>query len=189
MLFLYFGFGGVVILLIILLFECNFINTLSVTGAYNMQCVQTHSWDLLSVHMFIKNIWDQPDLWQCINVTTGGLYACTLRRTSTEENNTSFKRISSRSLRPDLGAVFFSPSDNVQASTLCARFQKQHLGGGREASSAWTCLSLVIVRRVFVTVKQPQSQNQIQISPLLKSHTPLSSQSSQSCLPRSKVPC
>lgn len=121
-------------------------NTQSETGACNMWCIQTHGWDLLSMCVFIKNIWDQPDLWRHINVTDGGLYVCTLRRTSAEEKHPSFKRISSPSSWPDLGAVFLSPSPITLKPRLCVRDFKNNIWReGGEESSAWTCLSLVIV--------------------------------------------
>lgn len=93
------------------------------------------------------------------------------------------KNISSPALCLDLGFVL-SGADNVRALTFCITISKQHLQGGREWSSAWTCLSLFIVR-TSLWLSSTHKANQIQISPLVKiSHFSLSLQSSQSCLPQ-----
>lgn len=63
---------------------------------------------------------------------------------------------------------------------------KQHLEGGREGAQ----LEPAFLSSLCARLCDCHKANQIQISPLLKSHTSLPpAQSSQSCLPRSKVPC
>lgn len=156
-------------------------NTQTETGACNIWCMYRHMAEICCQCVCSLKTYETSRICGDVSMlqTEGYMYARYAehpRRRNTRLSNAFHLPARDRIWAPSSSAPLRQRSS---LDFVCA-ISKTTSGGreGRRAQLEPAFLSS-LWRRVFVTVKQSQSQDQIQISPLLKPHTPLSSQSSQ----------